>query len=343
MEQVGIIVLALAAGLAAGISIAASRGGRREPGAEVLEGKLDAQGAEIRRLADAARARDAGEERLRADLSAARHAVEALRLRDDERRGREAEHSEVVRRLATVLAGGASKGRAGENVLREHLAELPPGMLVSDFRVNGKVVEYGLLLPDGRRLPVDSKWSALRELEALEAATDPLERDALAREVERVVLNRAKEVCCYLDPALTAPVAVAAIPDAAYAVLRRAHAEAFAKGVVIVPYSTALPVLLFLYALVARYGAAGDIQGCLSELSALLAAVEGVVENKLAKAATMLSNGTDEVRSHLGKARGSIARAQTSTSEMEPAPVLPLTEAGRLRTRDLRAAGEAGT
>jgi DNA anti-recombination protein RmuC len=69
----------------------------------------------------------------------------------------------VVRRLSTVLAGGTSKGRAGENVLREHLAELPPGMLVTDFRVNGRVVEFGLLLPDGRRLPVDSKWSALAE------------------------------------------------------------------------------------------------------------------------------------------------------------------------------------
>src|SRR5204862_3432961 len=124
-----------------------------------------------------------------------------LRIRDEERRGREVEHAEVVRRLSTVLAGGSSKGRAGENVLREHLAELPPAMLVSDFRVNGKVVEYGLLLPDGRRLPIDSKWSAMRELEALERATDPAQRDLLAREVERVVAGRAREVAAYLDPA----------------------------------------------------------------------------------------------------------------------------------------------
>ena len=76
------------------------------------------------------------------------------------------EGREVIRRLSTVLAGGASKGRAGENVLREHLAQLPPGMLVTDFRVGGKVVEFGLLLPDGRRLPIDSKWTAVAELEA---------------------------------------------------------------------------------------------------------------------------------------------------------------------------------
>jgi hypothetical protein len=185
-------------------------------------------------------------------------------------------------------------------------------LLVSDFRVNGKVVEYGMLLPDGRRLPIDSKWSALREVEALEEATDPLVREALARDVERIVASRVREVCCYLDPALTAPVAVAAIPDAAYSVLRRVHADAFAKGVVVVPYSTALPVLLFLYALVARYGTVGDVQGCLAELDGLLNVVETVVENKLARAATMVSNGADEVRGQLGKARGSIARARGS-------------------------------
>ena len=37
--------------------------------------------------------------------------------------------------------------------------------------------------------------------------------------------------------------------------------------------------------------------------------MEGVLENKIARAATMVANGTDEFRSHLGKARDSMARA----------------------------------
>jgi DNA anti-recombination protein RmuC len=197
-------------------------------------------------------------------------------------------------------------------VLRQHLTQLPPGILITDFKVNGKVVEFGLLLPDGRRLPIDSKWSALAELEALEAAEDPGDLDARAREVERVVAHRAREVAQYLDPALTAPVAVAAVPDAAYAVLKRAHADAFSKGVVIVPYSTALPVLLFLYSLVARFGDTGDVQAVLSEVGSLLDAIEGILENKIARAATMIGNGADEFRSQLGKARGSVSRARAA-------------------------------
>jgi hypothetical protein len=321
MSEVGIALVALGVGVTVGAVVAlryglAERAPDRAPDrSRVLEGKLDAQAAELRRLADAARAQDGEDARVRQELRAARQAMEALRIRDEERRGREAEHAEVVRRLSTVLAGGSAKGRAGENVLREHLAELPPAMLVSDFRVNGKVVEYGLLLPDGRRLPIDSKWSAVRELEALEGAADPSQRDLLAREVERVVVGRAREVAAYLDPSITAPVAVAAIPDAAYRVLRRAHADAFSRGVVIVPYSSALPVLLFLYSLVARYGSAGDVEGCLTELSTLLEVMESVLENKLTRAATMLANGADELRAQLGKARGSIARARASGLE----------------------------
>jgi len=322
MDQIGIALVAIAVGVAVGAAIAASRGRRptgtvSEAPLAVLEARLEAQSAELRRIADAAAARDLTAEQLRSGLDGARRTLEELSLREQERRSTESEGREVIRRLSTVLAGGASKGRAGENVLREHLAQLPPGMLVTDLRVGGKVVEFGLSLPDGRRLPIDSKWTALAELEALEAAEDAVTRDARARDVERAVAARAKEVAQYLDPAVTSQVAVAAVPDAAYAVLRRAHAEAWAKGVVIVPYSSALPIVLFLYSLVQRFGDASDVQASLAEIASALDAIESVVENKVTRAATMLSNGADELRSTLGRARGSIARAGASRGSVD--------------------------
>ena len=301
-------------GLLGGLAVALWR---RPPGGDEaavarLEAQAELQSAELRRMADQAAQRELAGEQLRQGLDGARRALDELRLREHERRGTDAEHREVVRRLATVLAGGASKGRPGEHILREHLSQLPPGMLTSDFRVHGKVVEFGLVLSDGRRLPIDSKWAALAELEALEAATDPVERDACARAVEKAVVVRAKEVAQYIDPAVTAPVAVAAVPDAAYTALKRAHADAYAKGVVIVPYSSALPIMLFLYSLVERYGDTADVQASLAEMLGVLDALEGIVENRFAKAATMIVNGADEFRSQLGKARGSVARARSA-------------------------------
>jgi hypothetical protein len=308
--------IAVMVGVLGGAVAGAALAGRRRTAPDHdLRAALDVQGAELRRLADAAAQRELTAEQLRQGLDGARRALEELRVRDQERRATDAEQREVVRRLATVLAGGASKGRSGEHVLREHLAHLPPGMLTSDVRVNGKVVEFALVLPDGRRLPIDSKWTALAELEALEAAEDPIRRDECARAVERAVVARTKEVAQYLDPSVTAPIAIAAVPDAVYGALKRAHADAFAHGVVVVPYGSALPIVLFLYELVRRYGDGSDAQASLAEIARALDAMDAIVENRFAKAATMLTNGADEFRTHLGKARGSVARAQSADED----------------------------
>src|SRR5947208_3629942 len=206
MTVVAVAIVALAAGLTIGSLAVAVTVARRRPPAEPGFGdQVRLQASELRRIADQGAQRDLASEQLRQGLDGARRALEELRTHEHDRRAADGEQREVVRRLATVLAGGASKGRSGEFILREHLAELPPGMLVTDFRVNGKVVEFGLLLPDGRRLPIDSKWPAVAELEALAAARDPTERDACARAVERAVTARAKEVAQYIDPAVTAP------------------------------------------------------------------------------------------------------------------------------------------
>jgi hypothetical protein len=317
-DTITYVLVAVVIGLLAGLALVAWK--RPTGGPDPLGRQLELQAAELRRIGDQARQRDLSGEQLRQGLDGARRALDELRVRDEERRGVEVEQREVVRRLATVLAGGASKGRPGEHVLREQLASLPPSMLACDVRVNGKIVEFGLVLADGRRLPIDSKWAALAELEALEAATDSVERDACARAVEKAVVARVKEVAQYLDPSITAPVAVAAVPDAAYAVLKRAHVDAYAKGVIIVPYASALPIVLFLYSLAQRYGDAADVHASLAELAGVLDALEAVVENRYAKAATMLVNGNEEFRTQLGKGRGSLARARMGASDDEDVP-----------------------
>jgi hypothetical protein len=285
-----------------------------------LEVRLATTDAELRRLGDASVWRERGSDLMRQEVSAFRGALEQMRVREEERRAREEEGWATLHRLGAVLTGGQRTGRAGENILRESLAHLPPSMVVTDFRVNGRVVEFGIVLPDGRRLPVDSKWPAERELRALSQTNDPAERERLVRLVERAVVERAREVCGYRDPAITAPVGVAAVPDAAYAVLRRAHAEAYRQGVIVIPYSMALPIVLFLHSIVARFGATGDVDACLAELTIAMDGVEATLENRLAKASSMLRGGIEELRGQMGKARATLSRAREmegQTSEIE--------------------------
>jgi DNA recombination protein RmuC len=294
-----------------------------------LHARLSTTDAEIRRLGDATAWRERTADDMRREISEFRNVIDQMRVREEERRAREEQGWAVLHRVAAVLAGGQKSGRAGENILRESLAHLPPSMVVTDFRVGGRVVEFGLVLPDGKRLPIDSKWSADRELRALADADDPSERERLIRTVERAVAERAREVSGYRDPAVTAPVGVAAVPDAAYAVLRRAHADAYRQGVIVIPYSMALPLVLFLYSLVSRFGSAGDVQACLADLAAALDAMEGTVENKVAKASAMLANAADDLRGHVGKARGSLARARQEQGSIEAAQLPVSIEVGK--------------
>jgi hypothetical protein len=290
-----------------------------------LHARLSTTDAEIRRLGDATAWRERTADHMGREISEFRSVLDQLRVREEERRVREEQGWAVLGRVAAVLSGSQRSGAAGENVLREALAHLPPSMVVTDFRVGGRVVELGLVLPDGRRLPIDSKWPADRELQALAQAGDQMERERLVRAVERAVTDRAREVCGYLDPAVTAPVGVAAVPDAAYAVLRKAHADAYRQGVIVIPYSMALPVVLFLYTLVSRFGGAGDVQACLADLAAVLDTMGGTLENKVARASAMLANAADELRGHVGRARVSLARARRDEGSIEEAqPPTPL-------------------
>lgn len=309
--EVALVAVAVAAAAVAAVvaGLVARRVGSGDDAATVrdLAGVVEAR---IDRLADAVGRQALDDQAVREGLDRARAALDELRLQAEERREAERQAWAVVGRLEAVLQGGSARGRAAENLLDDALGHLPPGLLVRDFAVNGKRVEFALALPDGRRMPVDSKWTAVRELEALDGEGDAARRQALLKRIEDEVARRAREVACYLDGAMTTPFAVACVPDAAFAACRRAHAEAFRRGVVIVPYSTAVPVILSLYVLAQRYGSSGDVDGCLAEIEDLLGAMEQTLENKVARAVTMLENAAGEWRTTLGKAHGAVARGR---------------------------------
>jgi len=276
----------------------------------VLDARLASTDAEVRRLTDASLLGDRGAREVRQEVSAVREVLDRIQVRAEERREREEQAWAHLQRMSSVLSGSRLVGRAGERVLDEVLRSLPPSMLERDFRVNGRVVEFALVLPDGKRLPIDSKWLAERELQLLDGLAEGEERERAVFAVERIVARRAKEVSGYRDLSLTAPLAVAAVPDAAYAVLRRAHVDAYRVGVIVVPYSTALPIVLALHVLASRLGGVGDVQSCLADVGAVLDAVAATLENKLERASTMLANGTGELRGHVGQARTAVARAR---------------------------------
>src|SRR6266508_889044 len=253
---------------------------------------------------------------LRERLTQTQSVVEGLRSAISARQPVEEEARASLKRLESVIAGSSSRGAAGEHILEEALRHLPPEMLQRNVWVGGKVVELALRLPGGKLLPMDSKWVSSVALEQLaEPGLDANRRAQLNAQVEREVERRVREVSQYIDPVTTAPFALAVIPDAAYDVCRGAIVTAHARHVMVVGYAMALPYLLTLYQLHLQFARTVDmekLQSALIDIERQVDVLEGILENKLQRARTMLQNAYSEGRQATAKIRASAQAAQVS-------------------------------
>ena len=126
MTELGYAALGIAVGVAVAAVVLGTRPRQTAAPSERLEARLDVQTAELRRIADGASARDAAAEHMLADVAGARRALEALSLREEERRERDRESWEVVRRLANVLAGRAELRVIRGTARLEHKRRVSP-------------------------------------------------------------------------------------------------------------------------------------------------------------------------------------------------------------------------
>jgi len=266
---------------------------------------------------------------LRERLTQTQSVVEGLRSALTARQPVEDEARASLRRLESVIAGSSTRGAAGENILEETLKALPPEMLQRNVWVGGKVVELALRLPGGKLLPIDSKWVSSAALEQLaEPGLDAPRRAQLTAQVEREVERRVREVSQYIDPATTSPFVLAVIPDAAYDVCRGAIVGAHQRHVMVVGYAMALPYLLTLYQLHLQFARSVDmekLQSALIDVERHLDTLEGVLENKLQRAVTMLQNAYGEGKQVSARIRASAQSVQVSETAPEEISTEPLT------------------
>jgi DNA recombination protein RmuC len=313
-----VCVLAGLAGIAALISSLVRRSDGHARDVAELKSRLDAGGStQMNQAAE-----------LRERLSQTQSVVEGLRSALSARQGVEEEARASLKRLENVIAGSSTRGAAGENILEDALRHLPPEMLQRNVWVGGKVVELGLRLPGGRLLPMDSKWVSSGALEQLaDTGLDATRRAQLSAQVEREVERRVREVSQYIDPATTSTFALAVIPDAAYDVCRGAIVTAHKRHVMVVGYTMALPYLLTLYQLHLQFARTVDmerLQSALIDVERHLDTLEGILENKLQRAVTMLQNAYGEGKQVSARIRASAQSIQVADPGGEKISTEPL-------------------
>ena len=183
-----------------------------------------------------------------------------------------------VSAISRLLSGRAS-GKGGEHILGEILSVLPPEILLREVEMGAGKVEFALKLRDGRLVPFDSKF--------VEPHTP--EKDLSSR-----LLSRARELGKYLEDPRSAGFALAAVPDKAYQVARKALARAALENrVILVPYSQALSVALLVSTLAPRFNEGGfpsrDFLHLLEDLERGLLQQEKLLRQGLQKIAKMLN------------------------------------------------------
>jgi len=244
-----------------------------------------------------------------------RHTADHLKnltVASDEREQRDSAYFknllEASKNIESVMRGSKTKGLAGENIVREILKIFPQGTMVYDFKIGSKVVEFGLRLPDGRILPIDSKVMASEELQELAGSNDETAKLKIIQRLELAVLRKARDVGEYISPPVTYERAIMAIPDSLYYLLKesilRAHRD---YGVLIIPYSMTIPYILSFMDLQRKNSTHLDeerVKSFLEDLSLSLSKMDDILDNKVAKGNVMISNAYSEYKQIVSKIKG---------------------------------------
>jgi DNA recombination protein RmuC len=279
---------------------------------DVQHGREDS----IWRLADATQS-------VRGQLGEAHRLLVEVRALEQGRSQQMDRAAESLRRLEAVIAGSGSRGAAGENILYRALGQLPPDLIQFNVPFGNRVVEYALSLPGGRVLPIDSKWTAASLVDRIGSTEDPEERRRLSERVGRDLRGRIREMTRYLDPARTLSLGLLAVPDSVYEAAPEVHSEGYREGVLVVPYSLALPFVLALYRLCLRFGSGGrdeDATACLGRVAESLRRIEEEVEGRLSRGVVLVENARDSLRERIAQGRRTAERRLDSREEPEELP-----------------------
>ncbi len=252
--------------------------------------------------------------------AAVRDHVVDIRTRTEAREDRDRQSAETLRRLEQVIAGTASKGAAGENIVDLVFGRLPSEWQVRGLTVNNRPVEFALKLPNGLHLPIDSKWPATNLIEQLIASTDLDEQRRLRADVERAVRDKAREVTKYIEPGRTTTFAIAVVPDAVLDLTPAAQADAARDNVAIVGYSTFIPYLLLVFHTVLT--TAGDVDAerlatYLATFEQCLQGLQDEVDGRLSRAIVMLENSRDSLRANSSRMSGHLAALNAESRPLQ--------------------------
>ncbi len=234
-----------------------------------------------------------------------------------------------MHKLEVVLAGAQSKGAAGENIVESLLSSLPVEWQARDFQVGTFTVEFGLRLPNGLVLPIDSKWPAAGLLEQLADAEEPAEIQKLRGQIESAVRARAREVNKYVGSSTTANFGLVVVPDSVFDVCRRAQVDVFSESrVMVINHSMLVPYLLLVYQTALTSAKTIDMEQLDGYLEGTIQRLDQLQSDivRIDRAVVSLRRTRDRMDGRVSQLRSGTLSLQVDTAITEGAPHLAVVE-----------------
>jgi DNA anti-recombination protein RmuC len=225
--------------------------------------------------------------------------------------------------MYSIMIGSYEKGKSGENYLRNMMNELMKiGLVRENVPIGNKVVEYCVEFKDGKLLPIDSKVVSTQDAEALfDEETPEKDRETLRKKIKNALAKKVAEVCQYIDPQITLPCAVMAIPDSLVNLSSEIVPEAVKRNVLVAGYSAVPQLIVYFIRIHGFYSIKEDVAELNERLTAIHQEVSKLDDNYFAhrfeRPVKMLTNATLDLRQIVSRIDG-ILNLQQKASEEAP-------------------------
>ncbi len=238
--------------------------------------------------------------------------------------GKKYEETEALtRRIHNHMIGSYQKGATGETLLRQILNDLMNiGFIRQDVPIGSRRVEYCAIFSDGKLLPIDSKVIASKDVEIFfdDEATDD-ERKASKKKITDGLKKRLGDVSSYIDPTITLPYALMAVPDSIVPLSAELIPEAVSKNVMVVGYSSVPQLIVYFIKIHGFYSIQADVAELKDRLSAIQNEASKLDDkffaNRFEKPMKTIANAVSTSRSIVGGINSLLRLEYTKKPELE--------------------------